>query len=427
VFTRSPLPFAPSFRRRGTPAPWLTLLLYLLVLALGSGCERFHPRQKETVYVSARQIYLHDRVAAVSNRVAEVVNGQPLEVLEHGRRFLKVKTQKNEIGWIEERAVLDQKSYDAFVQLTDQHQKDPVVATASVRDDIYLHVLPGRETQHFYLLAANAKVQLLARASIPKTPAPGFAPLPRPTASKPGQMTVPASKSASPAKEQKGNPPAPRQSPSAATPATAAPSVPLPVQPPVMEDWWLVRNSDGHTGWLLSSRMDIDVPDEIGTYAEGQRYIGAYVLNKVFDPDSSAPDHEVPQYVTAMGPPKSGLPFDFDQVRVFTWSLKHHRYETAFRLHPIQGYLPLLASIQSGPKGQVPVFSFQIADSNSVTVDPATGMARPASPRTITYEMVDTSVKRIGPDLAPIPITHSAEPNSKSKSKPAKPVRKKRK
>ncbi len=29
--------------------------------------------------------------------------------------------------------------------------------------------------------------------------------------------------------------------------------------------------------------MDVDVPDEIGTYAEGQRYVGAYVLNKVFD------------------------------------------------------------------------------------------------------------------------------------------------
>jgi len=406
----------------------LLSVLCVAVLALGSGCERFHRHQQETVYVSARQIFLRDRVAAVSNRVAEVVNGQPLEVLEHGRRFLKVRTKKNEIGWIEARAVIDDKTYAAFIQLAALHQKDPVVATATLRDDLYLHVLPGRETEHFYLLAANAKVQLLARASISKTPAPEFALLSRPTAPKPGQKTAPAAKNSSAAKgEQKSDSPASRQTPAGAKTVSSTPIAPPPVQPPVMEDWWLVRDSEGHTGWLLSSRMDVEVPDEIGTYAEGQRYVGAYVLNKVFDPESSAPNHEAPQYVTVLGAPKSGLPFDFDQVRVFTWSLRHHRYETAFRLHPIQGYLPVLVTLQSGPNGKVPVFSFQIANSNSLTTDPATGITRPVSPRTITYEMDDTRVIRKGPDLAPIPFTHSTEPKSKSKSKSAKPAKKKRK
>ena len=386
------------------------------------GCERFHRQKPETVYVSARQIFIHDRVAAVSNRVAEVVNGQPLEVLEHGRRFIKVKTQKNEIGWIEERAVIDEKSYDAFMQLAAQHQKDPVVATATLRDDLYLHVLPGRETEHFYLLAANAKVQLLARASISKTPTPEFAPPSRPIPPKPPLNSAAAAKSPAPSSNsQKGNSTASKRSGS--KPSSIAPIVP-PVQPPVMEDWWLVRDLQGHTGWLLSSRMDVDVPDEIGSYAEGQRYIGAYVLNKVYDPDSSAPNHQVPQYVTVMGPPKSGLTFDFDQVRVFTWNTRHHRYETAFRLHPIQGYLPVLVTTHSGPGGQVPVFSFEIANGNNLNADAATGLTRPISPRTITYEMDDTRAKRIGPDLAPIPITHSTEPKNKSKS--AKPVKKKR-
>ncbi len=361
----------------------------LCFLAFALGCSRFRQEHHDTVYVSARQMYLHDRVAAVSNRVAEVVNGQPLEVLEHERRFLKVKTEKNEIGWIEERAVIDAKSFQGFEQLASQHKEDPVVATGVLRDDLYLHILPGRETEHFYLLTNNAKVQLLVRASVPKTSTPGFGAPPAPAAPKPSQAIK---KPARP---------------------TAAP-VPRPSEAPpvVMEDWWLVRDGQGHAGWMLAGRMDVDVPDEIAAYAEGQRYVGAYVFNKVLDLHASTPDHEVPQYVTVLSPPQSGLPFDFDQVRVFTWSLKHHRYETAFRLHPIQGYLPVLVTPASA--GSAPTFSFQIANGPNMTTDPATGVTRPVSPRTITYEMDDTRARRIGPDLGPIPVSHLPESQPKS-------------
>jgi hypothetical protein len=357
-------------------------------------------------------MYLHDRVAAVSNRVAEVVNGQPLEVLEHGRRFLKVKTQKNEIGWIEERAVIDAKSFDAFDQLASQHKSDPVVATAVLRDDLYLHISPGRDSEHFYLLAGNAKVSLLARASVPKVTTAGFGLEPKPEAPK----TAPASP---PAASQ----PAAKQPSPVPAGANSLPGSPEP-PPAILEDWWLARDSQGHTGWLLAGRADVDVPDEIGIYAEGQRIVGAYVLAKVTDPQASTPNHEVPVYVTALGPPKSGLPFDFDQVRVFTWSLKHHRYETAFRLHPIQGFLPLRATFVPVPGGSVPAFSFQIADSQGIRTDSATGITRPVSPRTINYTLIDTQVKRTGPDMGPIPTTHSPDDKAKA-AKSTKPAKKK--
>jgi len=53
------------------------------------------PKQQfDTVYVSARQVYLHDRVGRSFIARGEVVNGQSLQVLEHSKRFLKVRRRR---------------------------------------------------------------------------------------------------------------------------------------------------------------------------------------------------------------------------------------------------------------------------------------------------------------------------------------------
>jgi hypothetical protein len=400
VSTRLPILFLKLLRRFGTV--FAASVVCLCCAFLLAGCGRFRHEQSELVYVaSPRPVYLHDRVAPVSNRVCQVVNGQALEVLEHGRRFVKVKTEKNEIGWIEERAVIDEKTYEAFVQLAAQNKSVPVAATATLRDDLAMHLLPGRDSERFYLIPANSKVQLLARASAARKPAETLGPLAPANAAKPAQ----AGKSA----------------PSKAKPATAkapAGAGAEEAEPPEMEDWWLARDAQGHVGWLLGSRLDVDVPDEIAGYAEGQRIMGAWVLTKVTDAAAGTPGHQVFEYLTVLAPPTSGQPFDFDQVRVFTWSTRHHRYETAFRLHPIQGYLPVRVFTQNTAGGAVPAFSFLIAGSSNVIADPATGITRPVAPRTIEYQMIDTRVQRIGPDMAPIPTLH--EPGEKKAEKSAK-------
>ena len=61
-----------------------------------------------------------------------------------------------------------------------------------------------------------------------------------------------------------------------------------------------------------------------------------------------------------------------------------------------------------------PVFSFRIANGPNLTTDPETGITRPATPRTITYEMDDTRIKRIGPDMGPIPLGHLKEEKGKA-------------
>jgi hypothetical protein len=132
-----------------------------------------------------------------------------------------------------------------------------------------------------------------------------------------------------------------------------------------MEDWWLVRDADGHVGWVLGRMIDLDIPLEIAQYAEGQRIVAYFVLNQVTDGDK-----KVAQYLTLMTESKDGLPFDYNQARVFTWNVKRHRYETAYREHGLNGMLPVTVTHESfGKEGDLPVFVLRVRDSAGNTVE----------------------------------------------------------
>jgi SH3-like domain-containing protein len=375
-----------SLLRRAGPRRLVCFAIFVAVITALSGCTHLREHMKpEMVYVVAKQTYLRDRVAAVSNRIALVSNGDPLEVLEHGRRFLKTKTSKGEVGWIEDHMVIDQATYDQFAALKQQHAHDPVVATGVLRDDLYLHVKPGRDTDRFYLVPENEKLQLLIRASVPK-PAPPQ-----------GLLT----------------PPHPAAMSKKVTKAGSSAKAALPGEPAVpMEDWWLVRDSKGQVGWMLSRRLDVDVPDEIGGYSEGQKIVGAYVLTKVYDPESSLPDKMVPEYVSVTNAYKDGLPYDFNQVRVFTWNVKKHRYETAYRQRNLEGYLPVTIGDGKNAQGHaLPEFSITVATSDAVKVDPLSGAARPAETEVLRYQLESGMVKHVTAGTpSPAPLSAKATP-----------------
>ncbi|HEX3660992.1 MAG TPA: SH3 domain-containing protein [Acidobacteriaceae bacterium] len=367
--------FSSAFFRRSGPV----LVLGILLL---QGCARFAPHgSHEYVYVWARGTFLRDRVAAVSNRVAEVTNGQRLDVVEHGRRFLKVKTDKGEVGWIEDHAVIDQSVYDRFAQMKKDNADDPVVATGVLREDYWLRDAPGRASDRFYLVPENTKLQLLMRASVPRPEAPQLVPLPV-------KKTGRTEKQKKTSLDDLAN--------------------------PALEDYWLVRDGSGQVGWVRGRTLDEDVPDAVAGLAEGQKVVGAYVLKTVTDPDSNLPGNQVPEYLTVLAPWRDGLPFDFDQVRVFTWNVKKHRYETAYRERNIAGYLPVKVGQQTFGNQTEPVFSFRAAtDPEAASLDPRTGMVRPGSTTTMAYHMEGVLVRRVG---AP------SEPQAVSASTPREPT-----
>jgi len=278
------------------------------------GCGRGKGRVLEVMYVSAPQAFLRDRVAAVFNKVATVKNGDRLDVLDREKRFVKVRTKDGTEGWIEQRYVISQQVFDNFQKLTREHQNDPLQATGSTRNDTNLHIEPGRDSDHLYLLPASSKVQVLARGMAERS---GVA-----------------------------APPSPGKKDKAAG--------------PLMEDWWLIRDAQGHAGWVLARMVDLDVPLEIAQYAEGQRVFAFFVLNEVQDGDK-----KVPQYLVLLTEPKDGQPFDFDKVHVFTWNVKRHRYETAYRERNLNGMLPVTVTHEDfGKEGDLPVFILRVKDDN---------------------------------------------------------------
>jgi len=287
-----------------------------LALAMAPACGRGRGHNREVMYVTAPQTFLRDRVAAVYSKTGTVKNGDAVEIVDREKRFAKVRTSAGAEGWMEQRFLISQQTFDKFLALTKDHQNDPTQSTGATRNDTNLHLEPGRDTDHLYQLPAGTKLALLARGMAERT----------------GVVAPPT-----PSKKKNADPAG-----------------------PLMEDWWLARDAQGRAGWVLARMVDLDVPLEIAQYAEGQRFTAFFVLNEVQDGDK-----KVPEYLALLTEPKDGQPFDFDKVHVFTWNVKKHRYETAYRERNMTGMLPVTVTHEDfGKEGNLPVFILREKDEN---------------------------------------------------------------
>lgn len=334
----------------------------MLLACVLAGCGQGVGKPKEWMYVSVPQVSLRDRVAALYSKVGTVKAGDRVEILERQKRFARVRTPSGQEGWMEQRYLVDQKVYDDIQKMTADAAARPSQGMATARSQTNLHVSPGRDTEHIFQLEEGEKVQMLGRA----------------TAEKPGAVAPP------PAKMKKGA--AEEEQPQ-----------------PVLEDFWLVRSAQpqGHAGWVLARMMDLDVPLEVAQYAEGQRIVAYFVLNEVQDGDK-----KVAQYLVALTEPRDGLPFDFNQLRVFTWNVKRHRYETAYRERNLFGMLPIRTGNEDFEKeGRLPVFSFRLQADGGGTAERK-------------YKLNTPIVRRV---LAP-----GEQPIKSARTAPAKPGRRRK-
>src|SRR3954470_8158686 len=132
-------------------------LLALLLLA-AAGCGKREEEAKEQMYVTVPQVMLRDRVAAVYNKVGTAKNGEKLVVLDKQKRFVKVRTDRNEEGWVEQRYLAEPQVYASAQRLANMNLRAPSQGQAVTRNDTNLHVEPGRETEHLYFIKEGEKV-----------------------------------------------------------------------------------------------------------------------------------------------------------------------------------------------------------------------------------------------------------------------------
>jgi len=351
------------------------VLVLVSVLCLG-GCNR-GARSRQVMYVSAPRVSLRDRVAALYNKTGVVTNGEKVQVLATDRRFVKVRTPRGEVGWMEQRYLVDQKIFEAFQKLAEENKDDPVQGHGVARVELNIHIEPDRQAERLYQLENGDKVEILKRATAER--------LTQAQILKQQQQEFLAERAAAAVKRDRARqereqerarkskiplleppprttPPGPPSSMLTKTPpevwdelAGVSPGL-QPPPPKVYDDWWLIRNSRGEVGWVLARMIDLDVPLDVAQYAEGQRIMAAFVLNTVNDPEKGP----VAQYLMLLNEPKDGLPYDFNQVRVFTWDVRHHRYGTAYRERNIVGYFPVsVGQADFGDHGSEPVFTLR--------------------------------------------------------------------
>jgi SH3-like domain-containing protein len=319
------------------------ILLGLLTMLLLAGCRRgVKLSHGEPAYVTAPQVNLRDRLSAIYNKTGTVKNGERVEILEKSKRFVRVRSPRGEEGWIETRYLAGAEVFDALDRLARENAKGPVIAQGVTRAELKMHVTPGRDTDALFRIEEGAKVDLLQRASVEK----------------PQSKLIPT-------KSENDSPP-----------------------PPALEDWWLVRDAQPHTGWVLARMIDIDIPTEVAQYAEGQRIMSALVLDRVpdVDPDTGQ-TRQVPQYLTLVNEPKDGTPWDYNQLRVFTWNAKRHRYETAYRERNLFGLFPVSVAHEVFEKeGNLPTFTIHVKDDSGAVIAKKYKLNQPIVRRVLSPE-----------------------------------------
>lgn len=322
-----------SLRRAAT-----CLLLSILV-----SCADHPPpaRSIGEAFVGPSTLSLRRELALKSPVSATVKHGDKLEILEYKHRLVRVRTPQGAEGWTDTRQLLMPEQMNALRQMSENAAHKPSQGAATVFESLNMHTEPIRVSPSFGQIPENGKVDVIEHKLMPRNAA---APISTPVPVKPA---IPRKKAKEKAQTRIGPPPRPRAPKppenwvalsvpklEPATPPAPASSNASAVARGPMDDWSLVRTSDGKAGWVLTRALSMAIPDEVAQYAEGHRITSYFAIGKVEDGDSVKNNW----LWTTIN--KGSEPYEFDSFRIFVWSRKHHRYETSYIERNVIGHFP---------------------------------------------------------------------------------------
>jgi hypothetical protein len=319
----------------------INLAFTVCVVLLIAGCRMEEKREASIgdAYVGPAILKIRSDIPLESRVVATTRHGDRLEVLQRRRRFLKVRVSSGIEGWTEERQLLAAEDMAELRNLFERAAKLPSQGQATVFGELNVHTQPARQSPSFFQIKEGEKVDVVAHVAMPrneqlrKLALPGavkkqLAPPRRPL--RQGKFLLPLPK-----------PPEPPDnwlelSKTDLAAGLDAASAEKPVAPAPKDDWSLVRTANGQAGWALTPRLVMAIPDEVAQYAEGRRIVSYFSLGDVQDGDQT-------RHIWLWTTINDGEhEYSFDSFRVFVWSLRRHRYETAYIERNLQGYDPVL-------------------------------------------------------------------------------------
>jgi hypothetical protein len=394
----------PLARAGGLNFP-ITFLLLLIV----TGCKPEPPREPAIgeAYAGPGSLAIRKDIGQQSPVVATVNHGERLEILQRRRRFVKVRTARKVEGWTDDRMLLSPQEVASLRKLSEQSKSAPSQGVATGYEALNVHTEPDRQSPSFLTVKEGEKVDVIGRRVTPRNSLSPPKPPPSPSPPKARKKK----KSSKESKKDKQVPPPPL--PAAPKPPPdwmelsktgqepAAPAAVIEAPPVPMDDWSLIRNKAGQTGWVLTRRLVMAIPDEVAQYAEGRRISSYFPLGETRDGQT------VKQSWLWTTVERGLEPHDFDSFRVFIWSLRRHRYETAHIERNLKGFFPVLTQPVAAPRARGAANSGEKVPGFSILVEKKDGLRYRRS-----YAFLGNLVRFSGEERVDTPASMAAAPGA---------------